>query len=153
MAYILLTACLLATVDAASVSMKTVFGTGHLLDLGGCAAIASRVGKQCFEDMPSRIAPHLSPSLEANVTCETHIVRSPCLYGTMKHTVRTEGYDCDAIALLLADATEACLRNKADARFWALLAYYFAIVVAGTVLLAMLQMCLRACGPDERFRY
>lgn len=148
MAYIFLIACLLATVDAASVSMKTVFGTGHLLDMGGCAAVASRIGKQCFEDMPSRIAPHLSPSLEANITCETHIERSPCLYGTMKYTVRTDGHDCDAVALLLADATEACLRNKADARFWALLAYYIAIIVGVAIYLAMLQLCLRACRPN-----
>ena len=143
MAYILLTAFLLATVDAASVSIKTTFGTGHLLDLGGCAAVATRVGKQCFMDMPDRIAPHLSPSLEANVTCETHIERSPCAFGTMKYTVRTEGHDCDAVAILLADATEACLRNKADARFWALMMYYFAIPLVSALFYAIL-MCLGA---------
>lgn len=131
---------LLATAGAAQVDVRTAFGTGHLFDLGACAAVSIRVGRQCFMDMPARIQGHLSASLAANVTCVTHVARTPCWTGAMKYTVHTDGSDCDATAILLADAAEECLRNKSDARFWGVIGYYCALVVLGAVLSAVFAL-------------
>lgn len=125
-----------------NVTKSTAFGTGHLFDLGSCAAVTTQIGAKCFEDMPERIAPFLSPGLSGNVTCVTHIERSPCNYGTMKYSVRSEGYDCDALHILYADANEECLRKYYDARFWACMAYIVAITIcAGLVCAFFAAIC------------
>lgn len=131
---------LLATAGASQVDVRTAFGTGHMLDMGACAAVSIQVGRQCFMDMPARIQGHLSASLAANVTCVTHVARSPCWTGALKYTVRTEGYDCDATAILLADAAEECLRNKSDARFWAVIWYYCILFIVAAVLGAVFAL-------------
>jgi hypothetical protein len=117
-----------------NVTLGTAFGTGHLFDLGECAAVATQIAGKCFRGMPARIASHLSEDLAANVTCETHVSMTPCWSHAMKYTVHTTGYDCDALAILYADAAELCLREHADGLFWAGIGYLIALVVGGVIL-------------------
>lgn len=126
---------------AAHVKQETAFGTGNLFDLGECAAVATQIAGKCFREMPARISPHLSDDLAANVTCETHVEKTPCWSSALKYTVTTEGYDCDALVLLYSDASELCLREHADALFWAAFGYFFAIIF----VLFMLCMCVFTC--------
>lgn len=124
----------------ASVREKTAFATGHLFDLGECAAVATHIAGGCFRGMPARIAPHLSDALAANVTCETHVERTPCWSHARKYTVTTQGYDCDALVLLYGDAAELCLREHADAIFWAGVGYACALVLAATFIVGALAV-------------
>lgn len=119
---------------SANVTVSTAFGTGHLIDLGECAAVATQIANKCFKDMPKRIAGHLSEDLAADVTCETHVARTPCWSSAMKYTVTTTGYDCDALAILYADAAELCLRDHADGLFWAAIGYVIAILVGALIV-------------------
>ena len=130
---------------SAAVTKATAFGTGHLFDLGSCAAVTTRIGAGCFESMPDRITPYLSDALAANVSCVTHLQTSPCAFGSIKYSVRSAGYDCDALHLLFADANEECLRKYADARFWACLGYLLALST-GIGILCSLTGMLPASG-------
>jgi hypothetical protein len=126
---------------------KTVFATGHLFSWGQCAAVATKVSKDCYKAMPAKVFQRIGnwTGVEDQM-CVTHIHKTPCIYGEMKYTAETFGaVDCAELVLLYEDAMEECLREDPDARFWLSILYWMAIIVGAAVLsgiVAMLKGCI-----------
>jgi hypothetical protein len=72
--------------------------------------------------------------------CVTHIEQTPCWSGAIKYTITSSGFECSDLVIMYADAAEHCMRESADARFWAGIAYSMTIVVALSVFVSCVGM-------------
>jgi hypothetical protein len=113
-----------------STRAKDVFYTGHVFGLGSCPAISLNVGKKCFERISLSIAENLRDGMgDETSICEIMPHRTPCMYSARKFVVNSRGADCAAVKILADNAVEECVRNQADGRFWATLAYWMAVLL------------------------
>lgn len=123
---------------------KTVFATGHLFSWGQCAAVATKVSKDCYKAMPAKVFQRIGNWTDDDKTCVTHIRNTQCMYGEMKYTAETFGaVDCGELVLLFEDAMEECLREDRDARFWFSILYWIAIIV-GIIILSAVSALLKS---------
>ena len=117
---------------AAEVKQKDIFWTGHVFGLGVCPAVQLSIGKKCFRDMAGSIAVQLGKNVtmyDRTAVCKIAPYDTPCSYAARKFEFETEGYNCAEIKILADNVVEECIRNDADGRFWATLAYWFAVLL------------------------
>lgn len=126
-------------------TQQDVFSTGHILNLGSCAASSLRVGKRCFDNISASIALNLADSknLGYDTVCRIVPIKTPCIFNSRKFVVTATGAECSVVKSLADNAVEDCLRNKADARFWATLFYLIAVVFFFIVVPVAISICCR----------